>query len=152
MEHRIGRLLPKLHQAQSKQGDSGRSRRIDEEIRPRLPESQSEAVGSEGAEGAKRKSWSYHGPVEKPRMARDGHVQMTADKTILQARIDKIKFLSVDQSGSDECFEAASLAQALLHDTVGGSHPLMAELQHSLQSSDYLRAVAASRAVASLWD
>ena len=43
--------------------------------------------------------------------------------------IDRIRHLSGDDQGSREFFEAASLAQTLLHDTVGGSHPLMGAIQ-----------------------
>lgn len=50
-----------------------------------------------------------------------------------------------------EFFEAASLALSVLHDTVGGSHPIMAVLKSALDASDWQRAAAASRSVVSLY-
>lgn len=71
---------------------------------------------------------------------------------ILKNRIDQIRILSSDDQGSMEWFEAAGLAQVVLHDTVGGSHPLMFALKSALEKSDHVRAVAASRGVVKLFD
>jgi len=60
--------------------------------------------------------------------------------------------LAGDEQGSIEWFEAAGLAQTVLHDTVGGSHPLMASIKSALEKGDYHRALAAARAVISLFD
>src|SRR5258707_3716279 len=70
----------------------------------------------------------------------------------IKARVDRIRRLSGDEQGSGEYFEAASLAQTVLHDTVGGSHPVMAVLQDALKSADWDRARAASRALVALYD
>jgi hypothetical protein len=70
----------------------------------------------------------------------------------LKSRIDQIRRLCGNDQGNNEWFEAAGLAQTVLHDTVGGSHPLMAALKGALDKSDWNRAVAASRAVVRLYE
>ena len=70
----------------------------------------------------------------------------------IAARIDKIRKLSDEGQSSIEFFEAASLAQTVLHDTVGGNHPLMGAIQSALEKSDWQRAVAAARGVVTLFD
>src|SRR3989304_6005046 len=74
------------------------------------------------------------------------------ENSAIKARIDRIRHLSSEDRGTTEYFEAASLAQSVLHDTVGGSHPLMAALENALKSADWSRAVAASRGVVALYD
>ena len=75
-----------------------------------------------------------------------------SENATIKARIDRIRRLSSGEQGYTEFFEAASLAQTVLHDTVGGSHPLMAALRDALESSDWSRAVAAARGVVTLFD
>ena len=72
------------------------------------------------------------------------------ENTAIKARVERIRHLSGPTQGTNEYFEAASLAQSVLHDTVGGNHPLMAALDSALKSADWRRAVAASRAVVTL--
>jgi len=74
------------------------------------------------------------------------------ENTAIKARIERIRRLSSDDQGSTDWFEAASLAQTVLHDTLGGAHPLMAALDHALKSADWSRALAASRGVLELYD
>jgi hypothetical protein len=74
------------------------------------------------------------------------------ENTAIKARIERIRRLSGQEQGTIEYFEAASLAQSVLHDTVGGNHPLMAALDGALKSADWKRAVAASRSVVTLYD
>jgi hypothetical protein len=70
----------------------------------------------------------------------------------LKARIDHIRRLCDEKQGSTAYFEAAALAQTVLHDTVGGSHPLMAALSGALEKADWSRALAVSRGVLKLFD
>ena len=78
---------------------------------------------------------------------------MTSNESAaIKARIEKIKHLSGDEQGTTQYFEAASLAQTVLHDTVGGSHPLMAAIQSAFEKGDWSRAVAASRGVVTLYE
>ena len=74
------------------------------------------------------------------------------EKTLIKTRIDRIRRLSGVGAGTKEFYEAASLAQSVVYDTVGGSHPIMAALENALKSADWQRAVAASRAVVALYD
>ncbi len=68
----------------------------------------------------------------------------------IQNRIDKIRQLTRDENGTGEYYEAVSIAQSVVHDTVGGSHPVMRALEKSLSDSDWSKAIGASRAVVSL--
>jgi hypothetical protein len=70
----------------------------------------------------------------------------------IKARIHRIRCLSDERQGTRRFFEVASLSQSVLHDTIGGSHPLMATLDNALKSGDWNRAVAASRSVVALYD
>ena len=78
---------------------------------------------------------------------------MTANEnTAIKARIDRIRRLTGEDQGGVEFYEAASLAQSVIHDTVGGTHPIMAALENALKSADCSRALAASRGVVALYD
>jgi hypothetical protein len=70
----------------------------------------------------------------------------------IRGRIDRIRRLSAEGQGGLAWFEAASLAQSVLHDTVGGSHPLMPALHTALKDANWQIAVAASRGVIALYD
>jgi hypothetical protein len=73
------------------------------------------------------------------------------DKTI-KSRIDRIRELVRDDQGTAEYYEAASLAQSVLYDTVGGSHPIMSAIEKAVASTDYTKAVGASKRVLVLFD
>jgi hypothetical protein len=76
---------------------------------------------------------------------------MAEDLTVLiKGRIERIKFLTSDSQGSHQYLEAGGLALTVLHDTVGGSHPLWAVLDTALKSKDWAGALAASRAIVTL--
>ena len=72
--------------------------------------------------------------------------------TLIKGRIDRIKVLASDGQGSQEYLEAGALALTVLHDVVGGSHPLLAVLDNALKSKDWAGASAASRAVVTLYE
>jgi len=74
------------------------------------------------------------------------------ENTAIKGRIDRIRFLIGDKMGMTHYYEAASLSQSVLYDTVGGSHPLMAALEDALKSADFQRAKAASSGVVVLYD
>jgi hypothetical protein len=74
------------------------------------------------------------------------------DHASIKSRIDRIRGLTGEDQGTAQWFEAASLAQSVLHDTIGGSHPLMKALEEALKSASYGKAVAASRAAIALYD
>ena len=73
-------------------------------------------------------------------------------KSTLNTRVQRIRGLCDSEQGSVEYFEAAALAQTVLHDTVGGSHPLMAALSGALERDNWSQAVAAARGVVTLFD
>jgi hypothetical protein len=73
------------------------------------------------------------------------------DKTI-KTRVERIRQLVRDDQGTAEYYEAASLAQSVLHDTVGGGHPIMSALEKAITSTDYTKAVGASKSVLVLYD
>src|SRR6266540_3494782 len=76
----------------------------------------------------------------------------TDENTSIKARIDRIRQLSDEDQGSAQFYEAAILAQSVLHDTVGGGHPLMATLKNAVEASHWERAAAASHVVVTLYD
>ena len=78
---------------------------------------------------------------------------MTLDEnTRIKALIEKIRYLSSEDQGALQYFEAASLAQSVVHDTVGGNHPIMTALEDGLKSDDWMKTVAACRSVVTLYD
>jgi hypothetical protein len=70
----------------------------------------------------------------------------------IKSRVGEIRRLSRDSQSSNAWFEAANLALSVLHDTVGGGHPLMSEIRDALSKADYSRAVAAARTVITLYE
>ena len=48
--------------------------------------------------------------------------------SLVKDRIERIKYLTTDEQGSNQFLEDGGLALTVLHDTVGGSHPLWAVL------------------------
>lgn len=77
---------------------------------------------------------------------------MAADENpTIKPRIAQIEALTQRGLNSTKYYEAASLAQSVIHDTVGGSHPIMTELESALKATNYDRAMAASRAVLTLY-
>jgi hypothetical protein len=77
---------------------------------------------------------------------------MSDENKAINDRIERIRQLSQDRNRPADLYEAASLAQSVLHDTVGGSHPLMANIKSALEAADWVRAGAASRGVVELYD
>jgi hypothetical protein len=73
------------------------------------------------------------------------------ENTSIKTRIDRIRDL-LKMSGTANSYVAANLAQSVIHDTVGGGHPIMAALEDALTSSDWIRALAASTTVVTLYD
>jgi len=71
---------------------------------------------------------------------------------IAKERINRIKHLTTSDQGSNEFFEAGGLSLTVLHDTVGGSHPLYTVLDNSLKKNDWNGALAASRGVVTLFE
>jgi hypothetical protein len=77
---------------------------------------------------------------------------MATENPTIKPRIERIRELSGFQMGDTDWYQAASLAQSVVHDTIGGSHPVMAALHSALNAADLTRAVAAARAVLALYD
>ena len=74
------------------------------------------------------------------------------ENTWIKTLIEKIRYLSGEEREWVEVLEAVSLAQSVIHDTVGGNHPLMTTLDEALKSGDWRNAVAASRSVITVYD
>jgi hypothetical protein len=75
-------------------------------------------------------------------------------KKALDARVALVRKLTGDpNSAQAEYRQAAILAQSIVHDTVGGSHPIMAVLERALSTkSDWSETLGAARAVLDLYD
>jgi hypothetical protein len=82
-------------------------------------------------------------------MPTEGSLTVQSD-AILNSRIAEIARLAATGRGTPEWFEAAHLALAVLHDTVGGGHPLLSEIKDALSKSDWARSAAGARAVVNL--
>ncbi len=74
------------------------------------------------------------------------------DEAAIRARIERIRKLASDESDSQQFYEAASIAQSVLHDTSGSGHPLMGALQESVKSGDWTKVLGACRAVLAVYD
>ena len=74
------------------------------------------------------------------------------ENTGIQNRIEKIRHLSKPGQALHQYLEAISLAQSVVHDTVGGNHPIMTVLDDALKSADWDKAFAATRSVLTLYD
>lgn len=77
---------------------------------------------------------------------------MDRDLEKLRPSVEQIRRLSGDGQGGLEWLEAATLAQTVLHDSVGGSHPLNATIRSALDKTDHSVARAAARALVTAFD
>jgi choline dehydrogenase-like flavoprotein len=75
-----------------------------------------------------------------------------AENPTIKPPIQILERLCQKGNPSQHYYEAASLAQSIVHDTAGGSHPIMVELESALKARDWDRAVAASRTVLTLYN
>ncbi len=69
----------------------------------------------------------------------------------IQERIEKMRGLLQKEYIGDAC-EAAILGQTVLHDTIGGSHPVMKQLSSAIDANNYSTIVAASRSLIALYE
>ena len=65
--------------------------------------------------------------------------------------MEKIRDLNAGEH-VDRLFQAIALAQSVVHDTVGGNHPIMAALDDALKSDDWDKVMAVGRSVVALYD
>lgn len=75
---------------------------------------------------------------------------MVEDKTIAK-RIDHIEQLVRGEPDSPALYEAVTLAQTVLHDTVGSKHPLMESFTSTLTSFNRMKMGAACRTLIGLY-
>ena len=73
------------------------------------------------------------------------------ENTRIENLIEKIRELNNGRNPA-RFTEVIGLAQTVLHDTVGTSHPLSKVLDHALKSEKWLDAFAASRSVVEVYD
>ncbi len=76
---------------------------------------------------------------------------MGLDQSVEEA-IDEIRSLATERLTQTEWYEATVLALSVLHDTVGGGHPVLQETLEALRGGDALRALASAKAVVKLFD
>ena len=70
----------------------------------------------------------------------------------IEKRIDKIRELTGDHAEGYHNVEGAALALTVLHDTAGGSHPLMKVLHRAIEKSDWVTARAGANSTIELFD
>jgi hypothetical protein len=68
----------------------------------------------------------------------------------IDARIQIMRSLCHDQNASSKYFEAATVGLTVMHDTVGGNHPVAAALDDALKTAAWEKAVAAAKTVITL--
>lgn len=68
----------------------------------------------------------------------------------IEACIGRIRNLASPGQSAQDYYQAACLAQSVLHDTLGGSHPVMVALTNAITAGDWGRAVGATRSVLAL--
>ena len=68
----------------------------------------------------------------------------------IKDRMEKIRDLNAGEHV--DRLEAIALAQSVVHDTVGGNHPIMTALEDGLKSNDWRKTVAANRSVVTLYN
>ena len=69
----------------------------------------------------------------------------------IQERIEKMRSMLRRESTEDAC-EAAILGLTVLHDTIGGSHPLMLQLSNAIKADSYRFLAAANRSLIALYE
>ena len=60
------------------------------------------------------------------------------EERTIKARIERIRRLAKEGTMED-LYEAASLAQSVVQDTIGGSHPIMSGIDKAIASDSYTR-------------
>ena len=69
----------------------------------------------------------------------------------IQERIEKMRgLLRKEYIGA--AHEAAILGQTVLHDTIGGSHPIMLQLSNAIKADNYLMIAAANQSAITLYE
>jgi hypothetical protein len=76
---------------------------------------------------------------------------VTDEEATIKARVDRIRALH-EQADLHQFFEAASLAQSVVHDTVGGSHPIMAAIENAVAVGVRSRILGVCRTLITLHD
>jgi hypothetical protein len=77
----------------------------------------------------------------------------TDEERTVKARIDRIRLLANANDWTMEgLYEAASLAQSVVHDTVGGSHPIMSRIEHAGASINYEQIIGVCQALVELYN
>jgi hypothetical protein len=70
----------------------------------------------------------------------------------IRTRMERVRRLSRENAESHEWYQAASLAQSVVHDTVGGGHPIMRALEQAVASGDWTKVLGACNGVIALYD
>jgi hypothetical protein len=77
---------------------------------------------------------------------------MTNEEATIKIRIERIRQIVNGSSGSEDYFEAASLAQSVVHDTVGGGHPLMSAIGQAVSNGVWTRISGVCATLIALYD
>lgn len=70
----------------------------------------------------------------------------------IKGRIDKLHHLTQDGQGASEWIEAGTVSLTILHDTLGGAHPLCSILDTAIKKGDWTASLGASRTVITLFE
>ena len=75
-----------------------------------------------------------------------------SDKSMVKSRIERVRALAHKKSEMFELYEAAALAQSVLHDTLGAGHPIMRMLEEGVKTNAWQTILGACGSVVRLYD
>lgn len=75
-----------------------------------------------------------------------------ADEALIKARMEHVRNLAREKNEFEQLYEACSIAQSVIHDTVGRGHPSMRALDEAVKTPNFSRMLGACKAVLTLYD
>ena len=74
------------------------------------------------------------------------------DEAAIKSRIDRIRKSAHNKAAMEDWYEAAGIAQSVLHDVAGGTHPLTRALEEAVKSASWQKLLGAIKSVIALYD
>lgn len=74
------------------------------------------------------------------------------DEASITTRLDRVRKLAHSDADTQELYEAAAIAQSVIHDTAGRGHPSMRTVEDAVRSGDWMKILGACKAVLALHD
>jgi hypothetical protein len=74
------------------------------------------------------------------------------DDAAIKSRIDLIRESAHGSADQEDYYEAANIAQSVMHDVAGSAHPLTRALEEAVKSADWQKLLGAIKSVIALYD